>query len=90
MLQVCDYLMEGDTADAAVDQAKQLLGLDSLQVSQVVAAESAAVLQLPAKGSGAGSGSAGAGGCGNAVMAAAAAGAAAVVGVALAYFNLGQ
>jgi hypothetical protein len=90
LLQVCDYLMEGDTADAAVDQAKQLLGLDSLQVSQVAAAESAAVLQLPTKGAVAANGSVGVGGCGNAVMAAAAAGAAAVVGVALAYLNLGQ
>lgn len=82
--------MEGDTADSAVDQAKQLLGLDRLQVSQVVAAESPAVLQVPTKGAAASSGSASAGVCGSAVVAAAAAGAAAVVGVALAYLNLGQ
>lgn len=91
LLQVCDYLMEGDTAEAAVEQAKQLLGLDSLQLSQVVAAEAPAVLRLPAKGEGAsGAGAGSSGGCGNAVMAVAAAGAAAVVGVALAYLNLGQ
>lgn len=90
-IQVCDYLMEGDTAEAAVEQARQLLGLDSLSVSQVVAAEAPAVLRVPAKGPTAGGGGAGSsGGCGNAVVAAAAAGAAAVVGVALAYLNLGQ
>jgi hypothetical protein len=73
-----------------VEQAKQLLGLDSLSVSQVVAAEAPAVLRMPAKGPAAGGGAGSSGGCGNAVMAAAAAGAAAVVGVALAYLNLGQ
>lgn len=83
-------MMEGDTAEAAVEQAKQLLGLDSLQLSQVVAAEAPAVLQLPTKGAASGARAGSSGGCGNAVMATAAAGAAAVVGVALAYLNLGQ
>lgn len=81
--------MEGDTAETAVDQAKQLLGLNSLQASQVVTAESPAALQVPTKAAAA-SGSGGAGGCGNTVVAAAAAAGAAVVGVALAYLNLAQ
>lgn len=89
--QVCDYLMEGDTPEAAVEQGQQLLGLSALQASQVVAAEAPAQMQA-VKGvavSG-GSGSGGPGGCGNAVMGAAAAGVAAAVAVALAYLNLGQ
>lgn len=88
-IQVCDYLMEGDTAEAAAEQGRLLLGLSTLQASQVTAVEAPALLQLPAKKGAAASGG-GAGGCGSAVMAAAAAGAAAAVGVALAYLNLGQ
>jgi hypothetical protein len=88
--QVCDYLTEGDTADAAVDQAQTLLGLTALQTSQVTAVEAPAVLQLSVKGSGVPKPAGAPAGCGNAVMAAAAAGVAAAVGVALAYLNLGQ
>jgi hypothetical protein len=87
---VCDYLTEGDTADAAVDQAQTLLGLTTLQASQVTAVEAPAVLQLPVKGSAVPRAAGASSGCGNAVMAAAAAGVAAAVGVALAYLNLGQ
>lgn len=82
--------MEGDTAEAAVEQGRLLLGLSSLQASQVIAVESPAVLQQPVKHAAAAAAGGAAGGCGNAVMAAAAAGVAAAVGVALAYSNLGH
>lgn len=89
---MCDYLSDGEAADAAVERAQQLLHLQNIDASQVVELEAPAKQQqqqiIAGKavgGTGQGSGSS----CSGPVMAATAAALVAAAAMAIGMMNLG-
>jgi hypothetical protein len=90
---VCDYLSDGEAADAAVERAQQLLHLQNIDASQVVELEAPAKQQqqqiIAGKAVGGTAGQGSGSSCSGPVMAATAAALVAAAAMAIGMMNLG-